>query len=137
MSELALQKAVALALAGMTAPSETTSAATVGVSLVDHPPQNAAWPLVVLDDHIIGPAAQDTYDTPVYTHTLQLAVWSRYRGSRQVWAILAEMNERLHNARLVLEIGDCLSCRVTTRQCTREPDGTTYQGILTLTAIIA
>ena len=134
-TKLALLKALSLTLAGMSAPSADTGAAAVLVGLVDHPADNAVWPVVVLESHEVTP--RDAIDATENEHTLELEVWSRYRGSRQVLAILGVMYDRLHNAALVLESGQSLSCRVSRQLTTREPDGTTYQGSMTLTIITA
>lgn len=133
---LALVRALTLVLDGIDAPSVQTASVPVLVSLTDHPDDNAAFPAVVLDSHEV---TQDTdaYDAPENTHTLELVVWSQYRGSRQVLAILGEMFDRLHGQRLALEDGQCLSCRVSRQLTTREPDGITYRGHMTLTIITA
>jgi hypothetical protein len=135
MTALAVQKAIDLALAGMSVPSEATAAAPVTVGIVDHPAENAAWPIVVFESHEIEPS--DAYDADESTHTVEIITYSRYRGSRQVLAIMAAMVGRLHGQVLSLEAGQCLSCRVTRQRTTREPDGTTYSGTLTLTIITA
>jgi len=136
-TKLALLKALSLTLAGMSAPSADTGAAAVLISLVDHPADNALWPVVVLESHEVTPRDAFEDGATENEHTLELEVWSRYRGSRQVLAILGVMYDRLHNAALVLESGQSLSCRVSRQLTTREPDGTTYQGSMTLTIITA
>lgn len=133
---LALVKALTTALTGMSAPAALTSSADVLVALTDHPPDNSPFPAVVLDSHEVG-QDRDALDAPENEHTLELVVWSQYRGSRQVLAILGEMFDRLHGQRLVLEAGQCLSCRVSRQLTTREPDGITYRGHMTLTIITA
>lgn len=135
---LALQKALNAALAGMTAPSAATGASAVTVGLVDHPAENAPWPLVILESHETS-SEGDAYeaDATETEHTVEIAVWTQYRGSRQAQTILGQMYDRLHGVKLVLEAGQCLSCRVTRQLTNREPDGRTYQGTMTLTIITA
>ena len=135
--KLALQKALAAALAGITAPAETTGQAdvSVGVAFLDHPPDNAPLPLIRLERHRKTP--RDAYDAVESEHEIEIGVWSRYRGTRQVAAIVAAIEDRLHDATLTLEFGQCLSARVSSSETNRDPDGTTYQGSVMLTAITA
>lgn len=131
---LALQKAIAVALAGMTAPSAGTGAAPVGVFLFDGPPDNAQWPLIVLEKHEVD-LRESALDGPQLAHTLALSVWSQYRGSRQVLAILDQIYIRLHDARLTLEAGESVSCSVEGYSSERGDDGRTYQGSLVVKAL--
>lgn len=132
---LALQKAIAAALAGMAVPSAVTGKSNVTISMVDSAPDNAPWPHVVLERHEVEP--QDAFEATESQHTIDLEVWSQYRGSRQVQAILTQMRDRLHNTTPALEAGQCMSLRVTHEFTAREPDAVTYKGAMTLTAITA
>lgn len=131
---LALQKALVAALSGLTAPSETTGAVPVGVAFYDHPPDNAPRPLIVLDRHEID-AERDEFDAPEVAHEITLQVVSRYRGTRQAIAIMADITTRLHGIPPPLEVGSCSLLRVESQVVEREPDGTTYTGTITVRAI--
>jgi hypothetical protein len=131
---LALQKAISVALVGITAPSAQTGAVPVGVYLFDAPPDNAAWPLIVLEKHEID-LRESALDGPQLVHTVELAVWSQYRGSRQVLAILDGIYLRIHDARLPLEAGEIVACSVESLASERADDGRTYQGTAVVKAI--
>lgn len=135
-TSLALQKAIETAIGGIAVPSANTGAASVGVGIFDHPPENAPWPLITLERHD-ATTETDSYDATEQIHEIELKVWTRYRGTRQALVILGEIYDRLHDVRLALEAGQCLSCRVTRQTTEREPDGTTYTGTLALTVITA
>ncbi len=127
--ELAVQKAVIGALAGMTAPG-IVAGSTANVPVYDHQPENAAFPFVAISGQVT--AADDAYDATMEQHTIYLAVWSMYRGQRQVASILREMRTRLHRAVLTLEIGEFVMCRVTAQTINPEPDDISYQGSMTV-----
>ena len=115
---------------------ERNSAGTdVPVPVWDHQPENTSIPFVTLGGH--ARVAIDTLDAELGRHAVYLAVWSQYRGQRQVLAIMSEIRERLHNVMLSLESGECLLCRVTSQLSNPEPDDITYQGAMTITVIAA
>ncbi|MEL6375052.1 MAG: DUF3168 domain-containing protein [Pseudomonadota bacterium] len=128
----AVQKAVHGALAGITAPGREEGA-PVACPTYDHQPENAPFPFIVLSGQNVVP--DDTLDADGSIHTLYLSIWSQYRGQRQVLAIMASIADRLHNARLLLDVGCALSCRVRNRLTSREPDDITYQGAMTIQII--
>lgn len=127
----AIQKAIVAALAGITVVGD--GGATVAVPVYDHPPQDAALPYIGLAGKAV--ASADTYDSELQIVSVYLAVWSNYRGQRHVDQIQGAIHARLHRARLVLEAGHAISCRVAARTLTEEPDGLTYQGAMTITVV--
>ena len=130
---LALQKALMGVLAGMTAPTEATGVGTVLVDLFDAPADNAPFPFVGLGRHEI--TNEDTQDERLDRHEIELEIWSKYKGARQIQIIAGQIVDRLHNQAPALEQGQCISCRVTSRVSEREQDGNTYKGTVTITAL--
>lgn len=100
------------------------------VPVFDHEPINREPPFVGFSGKVI--AQNDTFDAELQTVSLYLSVWSNYRGQRQVDAIQAAIHSRLHRARLELEEGHAIMCRVAGRTVSLEPDGLTYQGAMTI-----
>lgn len=124
----AIQKAIFVALAGITAPGDGGS--TVSVAVYDHEPQDAALPFIGFSGKAIAQA--DTYDGELQDVSVYLSVWSGYRGQRQVDAIQTAIHTRLHRASLSLETGHAVLCSVKSRTVSLEPDGLTYQGAMTI-----
>lgn len=132
---VAVNDAILDALAGMTAPNPTGGSA-VEVGVYDFIPENAAHPFVTIVGHTID-QSEDTLDGHLSGYSVNLAVWSEYRGQRQVLAILDGIYERLHDVLLDLDTGQALLCRVPTRSSLRESDAITYQGSATIAVTVA
>lgn len=98
----------------------------------------------VFDD--VEPGTQYPYVTIDYENTeeddylnsrkdlrfLYLSVWSEYRGQQEVIEIMEEIYAALHQVRLPLSNGRMVSMEVWRRRTSREPDGVTYMGQVTL-----
>lgn len=130
----ALQKAIVAAMADITAPSQD-GGTEVDVAVYDHQPDNAPYPYVSLASQLV--TASDGLDFTMGTHAIYLSIWSEYRGQRQINAIMSAIRDRLHHTNLPLDSGECLLVRVTSESTVGEPDGATYQGAMTITAIVA
>ncbi len=124
----AIQKAVFAALADITAPGD--AGGSVPVPVYDHEPLNASPPFIGFSGKAI--VQNDTYEAEAQIVSMYLSVWSNYRGQRQVDAIQAEIQARLHRKSLTLEAGHFISCRVSGRTVSLDADGLTYQGAMTI-----
>lgn len=118
---LAVQKAVLealnIALAGT-------------VPAYDHVPQDAAFPFVDMSSQQV--LDNDADGVRSFEHLFYLAVWSDYRGQKEVLEILGRIHAGLHAKRLVLESGAFVNCRMTEQRTQLDQDGLTYQGAATL-----
>lgn len=126
---------------------DALTAALAGMSPAVTVTQDAAreqsLPYVALD-RIIG-RASDTLARAYTTHAVYLSVWSRYEGTKEVLDIIGRASDdgvggsgikgALHNARLVLAAGKCISCRVISDEVSRDADDLTYLGSVTLRVI--
>ena len=133
---LAVQDAVLAKLAGITVPHASgTGASAVGV--YDRRPTNTPMPFIGIDGHQATDHPATGVDAEVLRHVVTLAVWSDYKGQRQILEILAAMHAALHNTRLTLDVGQALSCRVSAQVSVRDPDDTHYRGTMTVDVIAA
>jgi hypothetical protein len=106
----------------------------LGCPVYDRPPDDADFPFVDISAHVTVPidTVRERYDQV----TLYLAVWSAYRGHREVSDIMARIAAGLHEAALPLENGVCVSCRVASRRADLDADGVTYQGAVEVRVIV-
>ncbi|WP_109514765.1 DUF3168 domain-containing protein [Pseudomonas ovata] len=100
----------------------------------DAVPDGMPYPYVTLDREF------SSNSTPIsgknrQTRLFYLSVWSQYHGQAEVKRIMAEISGALNEKRLPLESGLAVSVRVTRTEATREPDGKTYMGSVTLRII--
>ena len=108
--------------------------AALAVPVYDHVPQGSAMPYVVID----GMASDNAefLNARKDEITALLSVWSTYSGQNEVLGIMAEIDTALHGNRLTLTSGRLASLRVVSRETSREPDGETYMGRVTITALM-
>lgn len=116
-----IEEAVGLAM------RTTLATALDGVCAVyDHKPDNAAFPFVTFDRHIVQP--EDDIAEPMSRHMVTLTVWSDRRGPKQVRNILGRMRRALHHADLTLSNGESVLIEVERLDATLDGDGKTYMG---------
>jgi hypothetical protein len=120
---LALQKALYARLS-----------ASISCPAYDDVPQDAPMPYTTFDREF----SRNT--TPISGKDRQnrlfyLSVWSNYPGQAEVKRVMAEIYAALNEQPLALEVGRVISVRVMRSESTREPDGRTYMGSVTLQII--
>lgn len=99
----------------------------------DGVPQRSAYPYIVLDSNIVSNIdhlGERTQERFVY-----LSIWSESRGQSEVLGIIADIDAKLHNVRLTLETGTCVSVRVHQSGARRDADNVTFMGNVTLRVI--
>tara|TARA_B100001123_G_scaffold389496_1_gene466316 strand:+ start:2538 stop:2921 length:384 start_codon:yes stop_codon:yes gene_type:complete len=103
---------------------------SLSVPVYDDVPADATYPYVTLDR--VDVHANDYVNHQRDERFIYLNVWSNYRGQKEVLDILSAIHNAMHDARLSLEAGALISCRVIRQNTHRDSDGVTYQGSLTL-----
>ncbi|WP_281211517.1 DUF3168 domain-containing protein [Pseudomonas fulva] len=96
----------------------------------DGVPDNSPFPYVTLDSAVSD--AADFLASRKDQRFLYLSVWSQYQGQKEVHEIMSKIDALLHNQPLTLTTGHVIGMQVTRKQTSREPDGRTYQGAVTL-----
>lgn len=127
IASLALQKAIFAALNG---------AITGGV--YDEVTPGAAAPYTVIGE-TASEVPWDYHDSEGSDEEIMLHVWSRTTGSTQVKQIMAQIDDRLHDAKPVLETGSLVSLRRTFMTVIKEEvqAGETWRhGVLRYRALI-
>jgi hypothetical protein len=108
--------------------------ASLTVPVFDAVPAKTPYPYVTLDYEV----ADNT--TPVSgkkreNRLFYLSVWSSYKGQAEVKRINGEIADAVDEVPLPLSTGTAVSVRVIRTETTREPDGVTYMGSVTLRII--
>lgn len=108
--------------------------AQLSVSVYDSVPQNAAFPYVTIDyqDSTNASYLSNRKDEKI----MYFAIWSTYRGQKEVLEIMSEIDDLLNDKKFTLTTGRIAQMRVLTRRTNREPDGVTYMGQLRLQVLL-
>ena len=103
------------------------------VPVYDAVPRGSAYPYVQLDSQM-AMDAEFIDGTQIDDRNIYISVWSEQRGQAQVMGILAEL-KNIHLTALPLTNGQVVSLRVYRSETSRDADGVTYQGNMTLKVI--
>src|SRR5690606_10310571 len=115
---LALHKALYAALGDLSCPVHD------GVS------QGTPFPYVTLDASTSG--NMDFLASRLDERFVYLHVWSEVRGQEEVLRIMGEIDALLHGRHLPLDAGRVVSISVDQKSPTRDADGVTFMGRVTL-----
>lgn len=111
-------------------------AAIVGARVFDHVPEGAVYPYVEIDDDSV--TDDGTKDRDGAEHTVQVQLWSRHRGRREVKLMAAAVSDALHRQTLILSGGShAVNCRREFAETFRDDDGLTYRGVLRFRIVTA
>ena len=108
--------------------------ADLSCPVFDAVPEGTQYPYVTLDREFssnTSPISGNSRENRLF----YLSVWSNYPGQAEVKRIMAEISTSLNEKRLPLDKGRAVSVRVMRTEATREPDGSTYMGSVTLRII--
>jgi hypothetical protein len=125
---LAMQKAVYAALV-----ADTATGALIGDRIYDAVPRAATFPYASFGDGTVRDWSTGTEDGA--EHRLVLHAWSRERGRRETWTILAALKDALHDAALELEGHALINLRFEFADAALDPDGITWHGVIRFRAV--
>jgi hypothetical protein len=108
--------------------------AQLSVPVYDSVPQSATYPYVTIDyqDSSRANWLSDRKDQKI----MYFAVWSDYRGQKEVLAIMSELDTLLNNQRFTLSTGRIAKMQVLSKRTNRESDGVTFMGQLRLQVLL-
>ena len=121
-------------LALQTALYQRLTAALNPVRVYDSVPPDTPYPYVTLD-YEISSNASPLSGKKRENRLFYLSVWSNYEGQDEVKRINAQISEALSEVKLLLSTGNVVSVRVLRTSTSREPDGKTFMGSVTLRII--
>ena len=104
--------------------------AEVSCPIYDSVPMNAAMPYITIDSEISSNS--DILNGRRDTRLFYLSVWSNFKGQEEVKRLMGEVDGALHRRPLPVETGRVISVLVYRKQATRDADGKTFQGSVTL-----
>ncbi len=127
--QFALQTAIFTLLS-----ADNNLTSTLGASVFDDVPEETAYPYVQIgEDTAIDYSTKDLNGSDV---SVNLDVWSRYRGSLEVKNIMDRIHTLLHDSSLSVAGTNFINMRFEFSDIIRDPDGITRHGVMRFRAIM-
>jgi len=129
VGQFALQTAVYTALS-----NDSTLTSTYSASVYDDVPESTSYPFVAIgEDSAIDYGTKDVNgaDSSVNIH-----VWSEYKGSKETKNIMDRIHTLLHDSSLSVTGFNLINLRWEFSDIMRDPDGITRHGVMRFRAIL-
>lgn len=110
----------------------TTLSASIYDDVPDH--QAVTFPYVTIgEDTMLDYSTKDLVGSDV---TVNLHVWSRYRGSKEVKQVMDRVHTLLHDSNLTVTGRNLINLRSEFSDVLRDPDGITRHGVMRFRAVM-
>lgn len=107
---------------------------TLSCGVYDDVPQSATYPYIALgEETVIDFSTKDTHGNEI---TINIHVWSQYKGSKETKQIMDKIHDLLHNINLTVTGHNLINLRFEFSDIMRDPDGITRHGVMRFRAII-
>lgn len=107
---------------------------TLGAGIYDEVLENATYPFVSLGEETA--IDYSTKDLQGGEFTINIHVWSQYKGAKQAKEIMDRIHTLLHNSSLSVSGFNLINLRFEFADILRDPDGVTRHGVMRFRAII-
>ena len=129
IGQFALQTTIYSTLSG-----DNTLTNTLGAGVFDEVVENASYPFVALGEETA--IDYSTKDLDGGEFTINIHVWSQYKGSKQTKEIMDRIHDLLHDSSLSVSGFNLANLRFEFSDILRDPDGITRHGVMRFRAII-
>ena len=127
LGQFALQSAIYSRLS-----SDNTLTSTLGAAVVDEALQGQSYPFVALGEETTVDFS--TKDVDGRDVTINIHVWSQYKGSKQTKDIIDRLHTLLHDYSLSVSGHNLINLRFEFSDIMRDPDGITRHGVMRFNA---
>ena len=114
--------------------NDNTLTNTLGAGVFDEVVENASYPYVALGEETA--IDYSTKDLDGGEFTINIHVWSQYKGSKQTKEIMDRIHDLLHDSSLSVSGFNLANLRFEFSDILRDPDGITRHGVMRFRAII-
>jgi len=129
LAQFALQSTVYSTLTG-----DSTLTTSLGASIFDEVPEGTATPYVTIgEDTTTDYSAKGIDGSDI---TVNIDVWSEYKGSKECKEIMDRIHDLLHDSNLSVSGFNLVNLRFEFSDILRDPDGVTRHGVMRFRAII-
>ena len=113
---------------------DATLTNTLGAAVYDEVPEGSAYPYVNIGEETA--TAFDTKDLAGSQITINLHVWSQYKGSKEAKNIMDRVHTLLHDTSLSVTGFNLINLRFEFADILRDPDGITRHGVMRFRAVM-
>ena len=114
--------------------NDNTLTNTLGAGVFDEVVENASYPFVALGEETA--IDYSTKDLDGGEFTINIHVWSQYKGAKQTKEIMDRIHDLLHDSSLSVSGFNLVNLRFEFSDILRDPDGVTRHGVMRFRAII-
>ena len=114
--------------------NDNTLTNTLGAGVFDEVVENATYPFVALGEETA--IDYSTKDLNGGEFTINIHVWSQYKGAKQTKEIMDRIHDLLHDSSLSVSGFNLANLRFEFSDILRDPDGITRHGVMRFRAII-
>ena len=101
--------------------------------MFDEVPDQSSYPFVALGEETV--VEYDTKDLDGASHTINIHVWSQYKGAKQTKQIMDRIHTLLHDSSLSVSGFNLIRMQFEFSDIMRDPDGVTRHGVMRFRAI--
>ena len=108
--------------------NDNTLTSTLGAGVHDDVPSNVAYPFVSIGEETVVEYGEKSSDGGA--HTINIHVWSQYKGSKECKQIMDRIHDLLHDSSLSVSGFNLINSRFEFSDILRDPDGVTRHGVM-------
>tara|TARA_R110000787_G_scaffold37800_2_gene95777 strand:- start:146 stop:547 length:402 start_codon:yes stop_codon:yes gene_type:complete len=129
IGQFALQTAIYSTLS-----NDNNLTSTLGAGVFDEVTEGATYPFVVLGEETA--IDYGTKDLVGGETTINIHIWSQYKGSKETKNIMDRIHDLLHDSDISVSGFNLINLRFEYSDIMRDPDGVTRHGVMRFRAII-
>lgn len=114
--------------------ADNTLTSTLGAGVYDEVLEGASYPFVSLGEETA--IDYGTKDLDGGETTLNIHIWSQYKGAKETKEIMDRIHDLLHDSNLSVTGFNLINLRFEFSDILRDPDGVTRHGVMRFRAII-
>jgi hypothetical protein len=114
--------------------ADNTLTSTLGAGVYDEVLEGASYPFVSLGEETA--IDYGTKDLVGGETTLNIHIWSQYKGAKETKEIMDRIHDLLHDSNLSVSGFNLINLRFEFSDILRDPDGVTRHGVMRFRAII-
>jgi len=114
--------------------ADNTLTSTLGAGVYDEVLEGASYPFVSLGEETA--IDYGTKDLDGGETTLNIHIWSQYKGAKETKEIMDRIHDLLHDSNLSVSGFNLINLRFEFSDILRDPDGVTRHGVMRFRAII-
>lgn len=114
--------------------SDNTLTSTLGAGVYDEVLEGASYPFVSLGEETA--VDYGTKDLVGGETTINIHIWSQYKGAKETKEIMDRIHDLLHDSNLSVSGFNLINLRFEYSDIMRDPDGVTRHGVMRFRAII-